>query len=317
MRGYWYPTDPEWFRFLRAQGPLDEVNFWRPRARVFRALPAGAGAPLLFKLRGGDVVGGFGYFERYEELSILEAWDAFGTLNGAPDLETLARLIATNRGLDPGERRWEVRIGCIMLSNPVFFENADRVHRAGDWKVQGAQAGSSFDLDAGDGARVWEECRLRAIQYEARRREARARVAEGPRPAGTIYERESRPGQRIFKAALLAAYGGACAVTHEHSLPVLDAAHIRPYAEEGPDHVSNGLLLRTDLHRLFDDGFVTVTPEYAFEVSQALKERFDNGRTYYALQGALQGHRIRLPDRREDWPDPEALEWHSCERFIA
>lgn len=317
MRGYWYPTDPEWFRFLRAQGPLDEVNFWRPHPRAFRALPAGTGAPLLFKLRGSDVVGGFGCFERYEELSILQAWDAFGALNGAPDLETLARLIATNRRLEPGESPWQARIGCIMLSNPVFFDDAGWVRRAQDWKVQGAQAGSSFDLQDGDSARVWEECRLRAMPYEALRRDLRARVAEGPRPAGTIYERESRPGQRIFKAALLAAYGGACAVTHEHSLPVLDAAHIRPCAEDGPDHVSNGLLLRTDLHRLFDAGHVTVTPRFEFEVSRALMELYENGRTYYDLQRALHGRRIRLPEHRRDWPSREALEWHGRERFIA
>ena len=40
---------------------------------------------------------------------------------------------------------------------------------------------------------------------------------------------------------------------------MLDAAHIRPHADDGPDHVSNGLLIRTDLHRLFEDGYVTVT----------------------------------------------------------
>jgi putative restriction endonuclease len=310
VRGYWYPTDPDWFRFLRGQGPLDEVNFWRPHARAFRALPAGVGAPLLFKLRGRAVVGGFGYFERYEELTILEAWDAFEFLNGASDLETFGRLIAVNRRLSAQESPWGLRIGCIMLSTPVFFSDAACVQVAADWGVQGAQAGGSFDLAVGEGRRVWEECRVRAAADEARRLEARGRVAEAARRAGTVYEQESRPGQRIFKAALLAVYGGACAVTNEHSLPVLDAAHIRPYAREGPDRVSNGLLLRADLHRLFDSGYVTVTPRHEFRVSRALKAQWQNGRAYYELEHALDGKPIRLPRRRDDWPAEDALAWH-------
>lgn len=315
--GYWYPTDPEWFRFLRVRGPLGEVNFWRPHARVFRALPAGAGAPFLFKLRKLDAVGGFGYFHRYVELSILEAWDAFESLNGARGLEEFARLIAANRGLRPEQLPWGARIGCIMLSAPVFFEDAEFVRRAADWKVQGAQVGSTFDLTRGEGARVWEACRLRAAAYEQARHEPAESVAERERLAGTLYERESRPGQRIFRATLLAAYGGACAVTSEHSTPVLEASHIRPYAEEGPDGVSNGLLLRTDLHKLFDAGLVTVTPDHEFRVSRLLEERWRNGRTYYELQSRLHGKTIRLPKHVADYPDPDALAWHARERFIA
>ena len=48
------------------------------------------------------------------------------------------------------------------------------------------------------------------------------------------------------------AYERRCAVTGEKTLPVLEAAHIRPYALLGPHRVNNGLLLRSDLHKLFD-----------------------------------------------------------------
>jgi putative restriction endonuclease len=67
-----------------------------------------------------------------------------------------------------------------------------------------------------------------------------------------------RIGQGVFRIAVTDAYGRACAVTGEHSLPALEAAHIRPYAAEGLHDVANGLLLRSDLHRLFDKGYVTV-----------------------------------------------------------
>ncbi len=67
------------------------------------------------------------------------------------------------------------------------------------------------------------------------------------------------------------AYGRACAVTGEHSLPVLEAAHIRPQSSVGTHEVSNRLLLRADLHKLFDRGYVTVNAEYRFRVSPQLR----------------------------------------------
>jgi putative restriction endonuclease len=77
--------------------------------------------------------------------------------------------------------------------------------------------------------------------------------------------------------------------------------------------VSNGLLLRSDLHRLFDRGYLTVTPDHRVRVSPALREEFDNGRSYYGLDGA----RIHLPPRREDRPDAELLAWHGEAVFRA
>src|SRR4051794_17989519 len=57
-----------------------------------------------------------------------------------------------------------------------------------------------------------------------------------------------RLGQGSFRLAVLDAYDGACAITTEHSLPVLEAAHIRPWAAGGRHELPNGLPLRRDLH---------------------------------------------------------------------
>jgi putative restriction endonuclease len=123
---------------------------------------------------------------------------------------------------------------------------------------------------------------------------------------GTPHLVAPRLGQRSFQLAVLEAYGSACAVTTEHSLPVLEAAHIKPYSSGGEHEVRNGLPLRRDLHRLFDLGFVTIRPDHTFTVSRQLEADYANGREYYALEG----RRITVPSKADDRPNPELLEWH-------
>jgi putative restriction endonuclease len=102
-------------------------------------------------------------------------------------------------------------------------------------------------------------------------------------------------------------YGRRCAITQERTLPALEAAHIRPYSDGGEHEARNGLLLRRDIHSLFDSGYVTVTPDLRFEVSRRIREEFENGKHYYALQG----QRIIVPDNVGQRPDPGALSWHN------
>lgn len=102
-------------------------------------------------------------------------------------------------------------------------------------------------------------------------------------------------------------YNRRCAITHERTLPALEAAHICPYGDGGPHEAQNGLLLRRDIHSLFDAGYVTVTPDLRFEVSRRIKEEFDNGRHYYELHGQP----IFAPEDALRRPDPGALRWHN------
>ena len=111
---------------------------------------------------------------------------------------------------------------------------------------------------------------------------------------------------------MLDAYGRSCAVTQEHSLPVLDAAHIRPYADGGEHQVANGLSLRSDLHRLFDRGYVTVDEDHKFVVGDRLKADFENGRSYYGMRGQA----LCLPRDRSVAPSAQALEWHRQNVFL-
>lgn len=74
-----------------------------------------------------------------------------------------------------------------------------------------------------------------------------------------------REGQDRFRTALVEAYGGRCAITGFDAPETLEAAHIYPYSGPATNKVSNGLLLRADLHKLFDRGAIAVH-ETTFEV---------------------------------------------------
>lgn len=74
------------------------------------------------------------------------------------------------------------------------------------------------------------------------------------------FARRVRRGQPKFRKNLLALYGGRCAISGWGPDSVLEAAHILLHADSGLNHTDNGLLLRADLHSLFDDGLLRIDP---------------------------------------------------------
>lgn len=302
--GYVGVTDEGWYRHLRRMPDVDEVNFWRPKdPKAFRAVAPGS--PFFFKLRAPhNAIVGFAYFARFSRLPLSLVWETFREKNGVSDLhEMRARIAQLRRSpLEPGE---DPDIGCVLLVQPSFFSEDAWIPQPPSFSPTLVQ-GRSYELSHGEGAALWHACMARA---------GGGRVADAAPRFGAPTTMRPRLGQGTFRVSVIEAYGRACAVTGEHSLPVLEAAHIRPYAEDGPHEVRNGLLLRTDIHRLYDRGFVTVTPDLEFHVSPKLRERWDNGRAYYDLAGPIDpGH---LPRRREERPDPELLEWHARHVFVA
>jgi putative restriction endonuclease len=308
--GYIGLTDPDWYSFLSTHKQIDEVNFWQPHGgRAFRALKAGD--MFFFKLRAPQkAIAGFGFFERYESLPAWLAWECFGEMNGAPDFVSMIERIARLRGEHgPLIGSGDFQIGCIMLSAPVFFTEAEWVSPPNDWAKTGIQQGKRYDLSSGEGHRILEECLNRAqagAHYWNVESNAFSVAEESPR-YGSPIEVHPRLGQGLFSFAVREAYGGACAVTHEHSVPALEAAHIKPYSQGGRHRVDNGLLLRSDLHRLYDRGYVTVTADYMFRVGDRLREEFKNGRSYYILNNQT----IEIPEKEVWRPDKELLAWHA------
>lgn len=301
--GYVGVTDEGWYRFLRERSDLDEVNFWRPKdPREFAAVPRGS--PFFFKLKvPHNAIVGFAYFVRWARLPLSLVWETFREKNGVPTFPGMRDRIARLRRspIEPGE---DPDLGCVLLAEPTFFAEDAWIQQPTDFSPTLVQ-GRSYDLAVGEGARIWRACRERVARGD--------RVAEQLERWGSPILVRPRLGQGTFRVSVIEAYGRACAVTGEHSLPVLEAAHIRPYADEGPHEVRNGLLLRTDIHRLYDRGFVTVTAELEFRVSPKLRQRWENGRAYYSLEGPLN----HMPRRADEKPDPELLDWHARKVFVA
>ena len=165
-------------------------------------------------------------------------------------------------------RSRDYEVGCIMISQPVFFARDDWVADHADWHPR-IQMGKTIDISAGDGRRILAEC----IERTARLRPETDQLVDELRRYGAPQFVQPRLGQGTFRIAVTSVYG-ACAVSGEHSLPALEAAHVRPYADGGMHALPNGLLLRADIHRLYDAGCVTVTPDHRFRVSHDLADDF-------------------------------------------
>jgi putative restriction endonuclease len=305
MNGTVAVTDYGWYDFL-ARRSLSEVNFWTPSDK--RHFSAPEFSPFFFKLKAPHrAIAGFGYFAKWSSLPDCLAWECFGQGNGCESLAELERRIADIRARIKYVATGPLmNIGCILIVQPTFFARKDWVPQPTDWRDR-IVSSDTYDLTVGEGRRIWEQCLERAATS----------VTSGqlfPQVAAPFAPRYGDPrlitprlGHGTFRVSVTDAYNRACAVTAEHSLPALEAVHIRAYANEGPHEVRNGILLRADLHRLFDKGYLTVTPEHRLEVSGRLRADYSNGRTYYPLHGKA----LQVPNSERDRPAGEFLAWHN------
>lgn len=303
-------TDRAWFDFLTSKavdGRVDEVNFWLPKATtpMKQMLP---GETIFFRLKRPDhAIAGYGFFAHFDVVDLHLAWSAFGWKNGDPDKRRFFERIGQYRGVDLLARGADVApLGCTILRDATFWP-------AEKWIPWGAEAGWATNIVQGK----TERDRARATQLaDAVLADAR-RIPDDLTPnfvplqaderTMSLREVTDREGQGAFRLRLLRAYEGQCAITGEHTEPVLDAAHIQPYLGPLSNHVQNGILLTKEFHALFDEGYVGVTPDYEVRVSERLRADWKNGRRYYPYDGKRLVH---LPDDPELRPSRDALAWH-------
>lgn len=260
MKLYVGITDYDWFKLHASKDFVEEVNFWRPSSRLgFQVLQWGE--PFLFKLHSprNFIVGG-GFFTKFLRLPMSLAWETFGEANGATSLEEVRHRIARYRK-EPIGANEDPSIGCILLEEPFFFEENDWIPSPPDFKLP-TQMGKSYDMESGTGLMLWREVTARLALARPLERAPGPAIIAAQESAryGKPFLAKPRLGQGSFRVLVTDAYRYRCAITSERTLPVLEAAHINPYAAGGKHQLSNGLLLRSDIHTLFDRFYLTIEP---------------------------------------------------------
>jgi len=302
-------TDNDWFDFLSTQPSIDEVNFWQPSGRTdFHAVQAGE--LFLFRLKSPrNMIGGFGVFEQASRLPLSLAWEAFGIKNGARSLLEMRERVSRYRNAEDADRTDYV-LGCRILTQPVFLHEAAWIPLPPSWPAN-VQVGKTYGTDDHEGRELWERVVETASMFTQRFVFERRPGIEAPRYGDPVLI-QPRLGQGAFRIAVTEAYERQCAVTGGRVLPALEAAHIKPYSVGGAHAVSNGILMRTDIHRVFDSGYVTIDSDLRFVVSDRVKSDFNNGNEYRRLQGT----KLLVPADPKFSPDRHALEWHNSNCFL-
>ena len=303
MKMYVGVTDKDWFEILKAE-KCDEVNFWKPGTSNFKALDVND--LFLFKLHApyNFIVGG-GFFVRFTILPTFLAWDSFGIKNGTYSLQQLNVRIQKYRARN-GITESNPSIGCIILTEPFFFDEQDWIPVPEDWKNSIVQ-GKTYSTDTAIGKKLYETVNERiSLSRAATSMEDRIlRYSESLT--------KHRLGQGAFRVLVTDAYQRRCAVTGEKTLPVLEAAHIKPYSEDGPHLTSNGILLKSDVHTLFDKGYITIDENFTVDVSPRLHEDYGNGKDYYKYHGKKL---LIIPGNLSDQPSKDYLRWHNENVFL-
>jgi hypothetical protein len=129
---------------------------------------------------------------------------------------------------------------------------------------------------------------------------AGVKLPDSERNWGFVYSlAKQRLGQGVFRKGLLDAYDGTCAISGCRVADVLEAAHIFRWSESGSQTSSNGLLLRADIHSLFDADLIGIDPERLLvQLAAPIRE---------SEYGVFHGAKLRVPADPKSRPNKELL----------
>src|SRR6266849_9619886 len=175
------------------------------------------------------------------------------------DISTFIIAVAPIRVLTAARRIKPTSPRCRSVRQPnpgrrSTYRRGDSVQTTGT-SSPSIQRGKRYSTDDAEGLHLWnrllETAQMASIVSPAGFAEEQARF-------GSPTLITPRLGQGAFRVLVTEAYGRQCAITDGKVLPALDAAHIKPYGEGGLHTKSNGILLRKDIHSVFDAGYVTI-----------------------------------------------------------
>lgn len=288
------PTDLNWFQQLRTDGLQGNViNFWTPTPWNISRLKSGDN--LYFMLKSPiRKIGGYGKFVEYKNMKASEAWKAYGRDNGVEDL---THLIARTAGYASKHSKNPVlpnpEIGCILLTEPVFFDN--------DNFVTDKSLGVNFPNEVVK-IKYFDEQEKIVVQKVDIKVESSFGLIDSGKSTRKQLTQKERKGQASFRKNILHVYNGACAITGIKQKEVLEAAHIQTYINEESNHIQNGICLRVDIHKLFDNGLLGIDSNYRVVISSLLAT------TAYKK---IKGKKIKLPKDKSYYPSLKALGYHN------
>lgn len=312
MRAYVFPTDTAWARFLarlQASDPTQtEANFWVPSGVNFKALAPGD--RFLFRSKadaGGKVIGG-ALFADFVRLRVSEAWRIYGAANGTDSQQALLASVSRYRVRSGRSAEPDPEIGCILLTDVTFAPPGGELDLPPGFPMSATRGRGYNPADEEWSAVeiIFAELLRRANVPVLRPGSDALEYLAGPTRERRQGEFWIRRGQKWFASKITTTYQRQCAITGSHISPTLQAAHIRPVSENGRHSVDNGLLLRSDVHTLFDSGYLGVDERYRLHVSRRLRSDFGNGQEFYDRKGV----EIWTPSKPKEKPAIDAIQWH-------
>ena len=312
-------TDNSWVQTLREQAVAHaEIAHWRPVGSQHAPLPIGPGEPYVFARtpEPGSATGiraavGAGVFSGVSRMLLSELWEWFQFECGARSHKELRAQYATRTGA-PLEAAADPEVESLLLRDVRFFSETEELAvqvEESDFVLTG---GRYFDL----GTLANEHPMLRAIltYFHPTADDTDDEVTQLvlTRIRGQAKLVTPRLGQGAFRAMVSEAYNHRCALTGEKVRPVLEAAHIKSFSSGGEYRMDNGLLLRSDMHTLYDRGYISFDVDRSLMVSPQLREKFGNGDWLYSRAGTP----IAIPTKAVDRPNLEFLQWHRDSVFL-
>lgn len=284
-------TDYDWFDFLKGVELNSYVNFWTPTPWNIRKLKDSERWYFMLKSPIREI-GGFGEFVAYKNLTAEEAWNEFGQRNGCLDKQEFInrlQLYIDKNSQEFGGIAIDIntyKIGCVVLKNCEFWEE-ENYKSPNKYEIEFPSQVVKFKYFKGIDPFLDNN---RSISQDfiplSKARDENKR------------EINQRLGQGKFKGELLKAYNNKCCITGETCPELLEAAHIQRYLCQASNHIQNGLLLRVDLHRLFDAGLLNIDENYCVQISSHLESN-----AYKLLNGA----KITLPSNPHEFPSKKSL----------
>lgn len=278
------------------------INFWTPGDRQIEErllnLPPGSLVLLVCDHDDGRtyILGG-GFFFRWTEQTPAAAWQRFGVRNGAATFEELTADIRSCGGNPEGTIRGPTIDNIFLFPEEDVFTLPEVVRphfENRSYYFLGRETPLAMYLN--------KFVKLRRADFISKY------GAEWRGIYSAASTRNSRNYAPSFRARVFAAYNYRCAVTRTTAGMVLNAAHIQPFYDNTFQHADNGILLRTDIYRLFYHGYIT-----AYYDDDVIRVRISGGKeaAWGADYAQYDGIELAVPEDRALWPRREYLSWHN------